>query len=310
MADTFEAAPGITAIDTKMAGTARLTSGYLVESPAPALIETGPSTSAAAVCRALESLGMSSGELAHILVTHIHLDHAGGVGQIARRFPNATVWVHERGAPHVVDPSRLNASATRVYGERELERLFGPMEAVPAERIRALEDGDRIDLGDRTLHALYTPGHASHHVAIQDSSTGVVFTGDAVGVHLPDVPVLRPAAPPPEFDVELAIDSIERIRSHARGALMFSHFGPVGAVDETCSTAIERIRSWAQIVRTAMSEGRDVRGIAETLREATELEDAKVSQADKERLEILGGFDLNAAGLERYWRKRAETGLN
>jgi glyoxylase-like metal-dependent hydrolase (beta-lactamase superfamily II) len=310
MDDVFEVAHGITGLDTHMAGKTGLTSGYLVESFAPTLVETGPGTSADAVTRALHRLGVDPDDLAHIVVTHIHLDHAGGVGEIAARFPKAMVWVHPVGAPHLADPTRLNASATRVYGAERLAELFGRMHAVPADRIRALEDGGEIDLGSRRLTALHTPGHASHHLALQDSSTGAVFTGDAVGVHLPQVPVLRPAAPPPEFDVELAIASIERIRSHARGTLLFSHFGALSAVEETCAIAIERIREWADIVRLARLRTQDLGEIAQALRRATAADYEHVSDSDQARFELLGVFDLNAAGLSRYWKKREDAGLN
>lgn len=310
MAATFEVAPGITALDTQMAGITRLTSSYLIESFAPAIVETGPATSADTVTAALSSLGIGPSDLAHILVTHVHLDHAGGVGQIAERFPNATVWVHEAGARHLADPSRLMASATRAYGEQRLSSLFGPMKAVATERVHALEDGDTVDLGGRHLTALHTPGHASHHVAIQDSSTGVVFTGDAMGVHLPGVPVLRPAAPPPEFDVEQAVASIELIRQHARGSLMFSHFGPVGSVDDTCAEATLRIKEWSEIVRLAMNTTQDIGQLSTALRRATSGDLAKIAATDQERFEILGSYDLNAAGLGRYWRKRKEEDLS
>ena len=181
----------------------------------PTLVETGPGTSVEPVARALDELGIAPDALAHIVLTHIHLDHAGGVGALAARFPRATVWVHERGARHLADPSRLVSSATRVYGEERMASLFGPVEPVPAERLRVLEDQQLLDIGGRSLLALDTPGHASHHLALVDSSTGVVFTGDALGIHVPDLPVLRPATPPPEFDLELAVASIERIRAAA-----------------------------------------------------------------------------------------------
>src|SRR5438552_7861310 len=149
-------------IDTRMTGRAVVTSAYLVAGSEPALIETGPTTSVDAVTLGLRTLGIQERDLAHIVVTHIHLDHAGGVGTLAARFPGATVWAHERGAPHLEDPTRLLASATRVYGKERLERLFGPVDPVPSDRLRAVADGDRIALGDRNLEVLYTPGHASH----------------------------------------------------------------------------------------------------------------------------------------------------
>jgi glyoxylase-like metal-dependent hydrolase (beta-lactamase superfamily II) len=307
--DTFEAASRLVAVDTKMAGRYRVTSAYLVRASEPAIIETGPTTSADAVTAALDRIGLRAEDLAHIVVTHIHLDHAGGAGTIAQRFPSATVWVHERGARHLADPARLWSSAAQVYGgEARLLEMFGPMEPIEPGRIRSVAEGDRIDLGDRSLDVMYTPGHASHHVSLVDSESGALFTGDALGIHFPDVRVLRPATPPPDIDVELAVDSIERINARAGSALMFSHFGPVREVDELCAIAADRIRAWAGIVRDAMAETDDLDRIAEILaaRTAPEFDDAGASAEDRNRYEVLSSTKTNAAGLVRYWTKRRE----
>ncbi|HXF56579.1 MAG TPA: MBL fold metallo-hydrolase [Actinomycetota bacterium] len=306
-AETYEAAEGITGVDTLMAGHPRVTSAYLLHGTEPTLVETGPATSVPAVLAGLRALGLGPRDLAHIVVTHIHLDHAGGVGTLARRFPRALVWVHDRGAPHLADPTKLVASAGRVYGEEVLRRVFGPVEPVPADRLRSVSDGDRIRLGDRWLEVLYTPGHASHHVALADSLSGAVFTGDALGIHLPEVRVLRPATPPPEVDVELGVDSIRRIRERAGSLLLFSHFGPVREVDELCELAERRLRRWADVVRGALDETEDLDRVVELLERATadELRKAPPS-ADPERYEVLSSVRMNAMGLVRYWKKRWE----
>src|SRR6266511_5569642 len=180
MDQTFEAGARLSAIDTRMTGRFRMTSAYLVHAREPALVETGPTTSAEAVTAGLAALGMGPEDLAHIVVTHIHLDHAGGVGRLAQRFTRATIWVHQRGAPHLAEPEKLVASATRVYGRERLQRLFGPVDPAPSDRIRAVNEGDTIRLGTRSLEVLYTPGHASHHVSLVDSLSGALFTGDAL----------------------------------------------------------------------------------------------------------------------------------
>ena len=303
---TVDIVPGLTAIDTRMAGRARVTSAYLLTAEEPALVETGPTTSSEAVLAGLAALGMGPSDLAHIVLTHIHLDHAGGVGRISERFPDATVWVQERGAPHVADPVRLVESASRVYGAARLRDLFGPVDPVPGDRIRSVSEGDRILLGNRSLDVLYTPGHASHHVALVDSETGAAFAGDALGIHLPDVGVLRPATPPPDIDIELAVESIERIRARA-SILLFSHFGPAREVDALCSLAAERLRRWAGIVRGAMNATEDLSEIAAVLARETSSEfDVAGAAEGLERYEILSSMEMNAAGLVRYWRKRAE----
>jgi glyoxylase-like metal-dependent hydrolase (beta-lactamase superfamily II) len=307
VADTYRAADGITGVDTRMAGKTTITSAYLLHGTEPTLVETGPTTSAETVTAGLDTLGLSAQDLAHIVVTHIHLDHAGGVGTLARHFPRAAVWVHERGAPHLSDPEKLVASATRVYGEERLQRLFGPVEPVPAERLRAITDGDRIPLGDRYLDVVYTPGHASHHVALVDSRSGALFTGDALGIHLPDDRVLRPATPPPDIDVEAGLQSIERIRARARSVLLFSHFGPVSEVDELCDIASARLRTWADIVRDALEETDDLDRVAELLERRTASEFDGVPSVDPVRYDLLSDMRMNAAGLVRYWKKRSEA---
>ncbi len=308
----FEVADGVTAIDTFMGGRARYTAGYLLDAAEPTLIETGPTTSVEPVTLALDRLGVGADALAHIVLTHIHLDHAGGVGRLSERFPRATVWVHDRGAKHLADPSRLVASAARVYGEREMREVFGPVDPVRSDRLRPMDDEAVISLGDRELDVLHTPGHASHHAALADARTGAVFSGDALGIHVPDLPVLRPATPPPEFDLGSYVDSIERIRARAASMVLFAHFGPLHDVDATCDLAIRRVRDWAGVVHDAMRETGDPEELAARLESAAlrDIETGAQATLDLEmledRLRLLSSIRMNAAGLERYWRKREE----
>jgi glyoxylase-like metal-dependent hydrolase (beta-lactamase superfamily II) len=310
----FPVADGITAIDTFMGGRARYTAAYLLDAAETTLVETGPGTSVEPVAAALDHLGVAASDLAHIVLTHIHLDHAGGVGQLARRFPHATVWVHARGAPHLADPTRLLASTARVWGEAEMRELFGPAAPVERDRLRPLRDTDTIALGDRNLSVLDTPGHASHHVALVDSRTGAVFTGDALGVHVPDLPVLRPATPPPEFDLERYVASIERIRAAAASILLFAHFGPLADVDATCDLAIRRVRDWAGVVQDGVRGGDDPEELVARL-ESTALADIETG-ADatldlemlEDRLRLISSIRMNALGLARYWERREKRG--
>ena len=161
---------------------------------------------------ALAALGIEPADLATVVVTHIHLDHAGGVGDIASMFPSAEVVVHEKGARHLADPSRLMASARMVYGDA-LDVLFGELAPVPAARLRTLDDVGAVDLGDgRRLESYYSPGHAKHHVGLLDSLSGDLYVGDAAGVYIPETGDLRPATPPPDFDLEVALASIGEVR--------------------------------------------------------------------------------------------------
>ena len=307
-----EVADGITAIDTLMGGRPRYTAAYLLDAQQLTLVETGPGTSVDPVTDALDRLGVARNELAHVVVTHIHLDHAGGVGALSERFPAATIWVHERGARHLADPSRLVASATRVWGEREMREFFLPIQPVEAGRLRSLGDGDTIAMGDRELAVLDTPGHASHHVGLIDSRTGAVFTGDAIGIHVPDLPVLRPATPPPDFDLDRYVASIERIRDAASSVLLFAHYGPLTDVDATCDLAIRRVREWSRVVEDAMDSTDDPNELASRLEQAAldDIETGAEATLDLEmledRLRLLSSIRMNAMGLERYWRKRKE----
>jgi glyoxylase-like metal-dependent hydrolase (beta-lactamase superfamily II) len=305
----FEVAPGITAIDTFFGGRERYTAAYLLHADEPAIVETGPTTSSEHVVAGLDALGIGPDELAHVVVTHIHLDHAGGVGRIAEHYPKAAIWVHERGARHLADPSRLVASAERIYGPELLAARFGAVEPVVPQRIRAVGEGAVIRLGARTLDVLATPGHAKHHMALVDSATGAVFTGDALGIHPPDAPVLRPATPPPDYDLELAISSIRAIRERARGSkVLFSHFGPVDEVDRICELAERRFRSWTEAVGRELERTDDLDEIVRVLERVARADTETGSEAtlDLDRMETLSSVRMNAMGIVRYWRLRTE----
>jgi glyoxylase-like metal-dependent hydrolase (beta-lactamase superfamily II) len=222
--------------------------------------------------------------------------------------------VHERGASHLADPTRLVASTARVWGEAEMRELFGPAAPVDGARLRSLGDGDVIAMGDRRLDVLETPGHASHHVALVDSRTGAVFTGDALGIHVPDLSVLRPATPPPEFDLERYTASIERVREAARSILLFAHFGPLEHVDATCDLAIRRVRDWAAVVEAGVRDGVDPEELATRLESAAlaDIETGAEATLDlqmlEDRLRLLSSIRMNAQGLARYWQRRNQRG--
>jgi glyoxylase-like metal-dependent hydrolase (beta-lactamase superfamily II) len=307
---TSTVADGITCIDTVLAGEPAFNAVYLIHGRSPTLVEAGPGADVPVVMEALASLGVGPGDLAHIVVTHIHVDHAGGSGALARSFPSATVWAHERGTPHLADPTRLLVSTARTYGADRMLALYGETQPVPADRLRPVADGDRIPLGDRALDVLATPGHASHHVAFQDDRTGALFTGEAIGSHLPWADAYRPALPPPETDVELAIESIEKIRGRAPTSLLTSHFGPVADPDEGCDRGAERIKAWSDAVRAALEAdpSATVEDVTAILRERASREFLADSgrPIDLARYDVIGSIGMNAAGLIRYWRKRGE----
>jgi len=256
-------------IDTRMAGYSQITAGYLIRADRPCLVETGTAPSAPVIRDALASLGVGPGDLATVVVTHIHLDHAGGAGDMAAMYPAAEIVVHEQGARHLADPSRLMNSARRVYGS-ELDVLFGELRPTPAERIRSVGERGSIDLGaGRSLDSHHSPGHAKHHVGLIDSASGDLYVGDAAGVFIPETRDLRPASPPPDFDLPVALDSLRLFAALAPTRLLFSHFGPVSDVTATLERSAEELTVWVAETQRARGEGLDLDHTVAMVRERT-----------------------------------------
>ena len=296
-------------IDTRMAGYDGITAGYLIRGDRPCLVETGTAPSAPVVRDALAALGIGSADLATVVVTHIHLDHAGGAGDIAAMFPAAQIVVHQRGARHLADPSRLMAGARTVYGAA-LERLFGVLAPVPAERIVALDDTGTVDLGGgRSLDSHYSPGHAKHHVGLLDSATGDLYVGDAAGVYMPDTGDIRPATPPPDFDLAAALASVRRFAALRPARLLFSHYGPVDQVSETLDRSAEEINVWVDETRRARTAGLDLDHAVAMVRDRTLDRYAATSpDADPdlaERFERFSSARGNVEGI-MHWLDKAD----
>jgi glyoxylase-like metal-dependent hydrolase (beta-lactamase superfamily II) len=296
-------APGVIQIDTELGGWGEMTAGYLVEGPEPCLVETGSQSSVPTMLAALGELNVAPGDLASVVVTHIHLDHAGGVGDVAAAFPQATVYVHEKGARHLVDPTRLVASAAMVYGDL-LDSLYGRLTPTDAARIRVLLDGEQVRIGPTRAHTTVdSPGHAKHHHSVHDSETGLLFVGDAVGVRLPKVGVLRPATPPPDFDLDLALASIERLAARRPAGVALAHYGLLpGDPQESLGEAAETLRRWGRVAEQAFHEGRD---IAAALDEVFGDDFAGADPADRQHAETLNGIHSNAAGFRRWLEQRS-----
>ena len=295
------------AIDTLMAGFSGITAGYLVLGDRPALIETGTAKSAPVVQAALSTLGVEAADLSTVIVTHIHLDHAGGVGDITRAYPNAQVVVHEQGARHLVDPSRLLASARRIYGP-VMDDVFGELLPTEQERVRAVGEADVVDLGGgRRIQLRYSPGHARHHIGLLDETTGDLYVGDAAGVYFPDADILRPATPPPDFDLDVALESIELFRAMRPSRLLFSHYGPVEHVEEILDRAEEELRLWVELVREARRDELDLDHAVDMVRARTAERYAAI-YTDPEldtKFERLNSFPANIVGINR-WLDRVE----
>src|SRR5215469_9202668 len=294
-------------IDTRMAGYPGITAGYLIRGSRPCLVETGTAWSAPVVRDALAALGVGTADLATVVVTHIHLDHAGGVGDIAGMYPAAEIVVHQKGARHLADPSRLMASARLVYGDA-LDVLFGALAPTPAERIRALDDVGTVDLGDgRRLDSHYSPGHAKHHVGLIDSASGDLYVGDAAGVYIPETGDLRPATPPPDFDGETALSSLRRFAALRPSRLLFSHYGPVTDVDATLARSAEEINVWVSRTREARAAGMDLDHAVAMVRSRTlsrySVLGPGADPALAARFERISGAAANVAGIWHWLDK-------
>jgi glyoxylase-like metal-dependent hydrolase (beta-lactamase superfamily II) len=298
-------------IDTRMAGYDGITASYLIRGDRPCLVETGTAPSAPVVKDALASLGVGPGDLATIVVTHIHLDHAGGTGDLAQLFPSAEVVVHELGARHLADPSRLMASARMVWGS-ELDSLFGTLAPTPPERIRAVDQAGVVDLGGgRRLESHYSPGHARHHVGLVDSVSGDLYVGDAAGLYIQETGDMRPATPPPDFDLEVALGSLRMFAALQPTRLLFSHFGPVTAVDDALDTAAREIRVWVDETRQARMAGLDLDHAAAMVAERTRQRYRVLSEDGSAvvaaRYDRISSTAANVAGIMRWLDKAGTT---
>ncbi|MGH9390999.1 MAG: MBL fold metallo-hydrolase, partial [Vicinamibacteria bacterium] len=197
---------------------------YLVDDDRKAVIETGTSWDASRILEAVRAFGLKPADVDALVVSHIHLDHAGGAGFLMSEMPQAKVYVHERGFKHLVDPTKLVASARQALGPEEAE-LFGTMRPISADRLVSVKDGDLLDLGKHRLQFLDSPGHAPHELTILDERNRCLYTGDAAGLYFPGDEILMPIAPAPAFDLEKNLETFRRLLTLEPRALLFSHYG-------------------------------------------------------------------------------------
>jgi glyoxylase-like metal-dependent hydrolase (beta-lactamase superfamily II) len=256
-----------------------------------ALVDPGPTTAVDTLIDGLEGVVPRA-----LLLTHIHLDHAGAAGVLCRRFPGLVVYVHESGAPHLVDPSKLLESAARLYGD-DMERLWGEVAPVPEERIRPLRGGEEIE----GFKVAYTPGHASHHVSYLHVDSGYAYVGDTAGVRIPPHEHTVAPTPPPDIDVEAWLDSLETIAKWNPLALCLTHFGRVMDVEAQFHRVRVSLLEHADMARRGGEED-FVRALDREVRDATDAEAA-------ERFVQAVPPEQAFQGLERYWRKRAEAAV-
>lgn len=271
----------------------------------PVLVDTGPGSTLPRLRAELARLGHAVTDLHAVLLSHIHFDHAGAIGLLAREHPGLTVYVHQRGGPHLVDPSRLVASATRIYGDR-MDSLWGPFLAVPEAQLRPLAGGETLELGGRTFEVADTPGHASHHVAYYERAAATAYVGDTGGIRVPSLPYAMPVTPPPDFDLEGWLSSIRRIRAWKPGRLFCTHFGFSTNPGEHLRRLEEGLTTWAAAARRSLQRDATDAERAEAFH--AEVVDWLRDKATPEQIQTYAGFaDFRASwhGLARYWRKRA-----
>jgi glyoxylase-like metal-dependent hydrolase (beta-lactamase superfamily II) len=276
-----------------------LVAAYLLPEPEGwALVETGPTSCRDALLRAVAAAGVAPEEVRDILVTHIHLDHAGGLGTAAAGFPHARLYAHESGVAHLVDPTRLVASARRVWGEAS-DRLWGPVAPSPPSRLQALRGGEALPLRGGELRVLATPGHARHHLSFFDTALRAVLAGDSAGVRLERADRIRPAVPPPDLDLEQLFASLDVMHRTEPRVVLLSHFGPTPGGAEDLLAYRSVVERWRDVALAAARERPEPEYVATRL--------AELDAAGPDDLaSLVSGYDLAAQGFLRYFRTHGE----
>jgi glyoxylase-like metal-dependent hydrolase (beta-lactamase superfamily II) len=298
----------ITTIDDNWMGRPRSIGTALLESDGHrAIVDPGPGSTLDTLKKEFRAHGASVSELDAILLTHIHLDHAGATGALLKENPRLAVYVHKLGAPHMIDPSKLLASAARLWPDT-LQQLFGDALPVPAENLRILEGGETIQLGSRKIEVAYTPGHASHHVSYFEDVEGVAFVGDTTGVRIEGHSYMMPATPPPDIDLRIWDSSFAAILERKPKRLFLTHFGfsedPAGHIAQFR----ERLHRWMEMTERILQTARDDAQAMESFMAATRAEIAQNLPAeDVEQYIQTAGLNLSFLGLARHVRKRAQA---
>ncbi len=298
----------ITILDTNWVGRPHSVAAALLRSENHrAIIDPGPESTYATLRERLQSRGLSVAQLDAVLLTHIHLDHAGATGSLVRDNPRLEVYVHTLGAPHMIDPSRLLASAARLWPDN-LHQLFGDTLPVPKENLRLLEGGETLALGARKLEVAYTPGHASHHVSYFDAAEGIAFVGDTTGIRIDNGPFILPATPPPDINLEIWEKSFATILARRPARLFLTHFGYADQPAEHIEKFRKRLHHWAEIaadvLRSASSEAEAKQNFI--ARAQAEMQE-RLRPEEADHHAFTAGLDLSFLGLARYLRKRAEA---
>jgi glyoxylase-like metal-dependent hydrolase (beta-lactamase superfamily II) len=295
-------------LDLNWTGQARCIATALIRSDNfAALIDPGPGSTLATLRNQLAIHRLRVADLNAILLTHIHLDHAGATGALIQENPAIQVYVHARGSVHMSDPARLLDSARRLYRE-EMQNLFGDFLPVPEGNLRILQGGESLSLGSRELRVLYTPGHASHHVTYFDPTERVAYVGDTAGISIEGHPFILPATPPPDISLELWTTSLENIAQLRPRRLFLTHFGYSDQPERHLNAYRERLRHWVALSAEILSRGQDQNEAVRAFSRCVAAEAAEfLSPSELSHYVFNGALQLSWLGLERYHRKRAEA---
>lgn len=297
---------GIAAVDTQLERHEMAASYIMTEGERAAFIEAGTARATGGLLRALEELGVPRENVDYVIVTHVHLDHAGGAGHLIRELPNARLVVHPRGAGHMIDPAKLIRGATAVYGEQEFERQFGTLEPVPEDRVLVADDGFSLELGRRRLAFMDSPGHAKHHFCVWDPKTRGFFTGDTFGLSYREFDTDRgvfifPTTTPIDFDPDAMHASIERMLSRDPACLYLTHYGRVDGPADLAPAMHRRIDALADIAHRHADAGEQRYDLIHRDMERyllEELADHGVNLPEDEQRRLLAmDLQLNAQGL-------------
>ncbi len=290
-------------IDDLHCGQSHVIATHLLLGNEPALIDPGPASTLPNLEAGLASHGLSLADIRHILLTHIHLDHAGATGTLLARYPQLRVYVHHVGATHLIAPDRLLSSASRLYGAA-MEQLWGEMRPVPSTAITTLAGGEQLRLGERSVRVYDAPGHAPHHVIYLEESSGLAFVGDVAGVRLPGLRGVRPATPPPNIDIAAWERTLDLLSSLEPRLLLLTHFGAIEDAAEHIERYQETLLRWAALVREGLESGADEASQIARLQALADAELDSDSQVDRTHYHYASPVDQNWHGLARYWRKR------
>lgn len=298
--------PRIHVLDLEFLDATSAIAAFLIESTnGLILVETGPETTFKHLEKAVAAAGFDIKDIRHVLLTHIHFDHAGAAWKFAKN--GAKIYVHPIGLPHLENPERLWNSAARIYGD-DMERLWGKMEAIPANQLIAADDGDILKIGDLEFKVHYTPGHAVHHNAYQLGD--ILFTGDVAGVKIHGGPVVPPC-PPPDIDLKSWKDSIGKIRKINPKKLYLTHYGPVTEISKHLSDLEFMLDDWADWMKPYFENETPAEEITPVFMEYTknQLSEKGVDEKDLQRYEFANPSWMSVSGLLRYWKLKSQGRL-